>query len=68
MENVYKTAIMHFRPKRKQCTNVRFEYEENMIKIVDKYKYLGVWFTEQVEWNTTDEAIAEAASKAVCTL
>ena len=39
-----------------------------MIKIVDKYKYLGVWFTEYVEWNTTDEAIAETASKAVCTL
>ena len=37
-----------------------------MIKIVDKYNYLGVWFTEHVEWNTTDEAIAEAASKAVC--
>ena len=39
-----------------------------MIKIVDNYKYYGVRFTEHVEWNTTDEANAEAASKAVCTL
>ena len=45
-----------------------FVYEGNAVKIVDKYKYLGIWFTELVEWNTTDETIAEAASKAVCTL
>ena len=66
--NVDKTVIMHFRPKRRQCTNVRFMYEGNAVKIVDKYKYLGIWFTEHVEWNRTDEAIAEAASKVVCTL
>lgn len=28
-------AIMHFCPKQRQCTNVRFEYEGNMIKNVD---------------------------------
>ena len=27
------------------------------------YKYLGLWFTEHVEWNTTDEAIAELLLK-----
>ena len=41
---------------------------KEMVKIVDKYKYLVVWFTEHVEWNTTDKAIAEAASKAMYTL
>ena len=39
--NVDKTAIMHFRLKQRQCTNVRFEYEGNMIKIVDKISILG---------------------------
>ena len=47
--NVDKIAIMHFLPKRRQCTNVRFMYEGNAVKIVDKYKYIGIWFMEHVE-------------------
>ena len=66
--NVDKTAVIHFRPKRKKRSIFEFRFQGDVVQIVDKYKYLGVWFTEHVDWKTTDKSMAEAASKAVCTL
>ena len=63
-----KTAVIHFRPKRKKRSTFEFRFQSDVVQIVDKYKYLGVWFTEHVDWKTTDKSMAEAASKAVCTL
>ena len=67
--NANKTAVIHsVRPKRKKRYVFEFRFRGDVVQIVDKYKYLGVWFTEHVDWKTTDKNMAEAASKAVCTL
>ncbi len=53
-----KTNIVHFRRKWKQQTTFKFEFENNLLNIVDRYKYLGVVLQENLDFKITEEVLA----------
>ena len=64
--NVTKSKIMHFRRKRQGRSNFNFSYSNACnIEIVDKYKYLGIYLDEHVEYNECSRVLAESAGRAL---
>ena len=35
--------------KRKKLSTLKFRFHDDVVRIVDKYKYLGDWFTEHLD-------------------
>ena len=50
--NIEKSQIVHFRPKRVQRTNFEFKLNNEILKYVSNYKYLGVIFDEHLSYET----------------
>mgnify|MGYP001552726694 CR=1 FL=1 len=63
--NTTKTKIIHFRNKRKPRTEFELRYDEHVIDVVDKYKYLGVFVTEHLDYNHMAEMLTGAAGRAL---
>ena len=63
--NVDKTCIMHFRNPRQKLTSFTFKYGDENIKIVNKYKYLGLIYHENLNFNATAEALADSGGRAL---
>lgn len=68
--NVQKTKIMHFRKKRgnKPRTTYVFEFNGDQIALSDQYKYLGITFSEHLEWGKTLTEICTKANRALALL
>ena len=62
--NADKTNVMHFRHKRTTCTKFNFKFDHNELKIVDRYKYLGIILQENLDYNVTTSVLAGAAGRA----
>ena len=63
--NATKTKVMQFRPKgRKQC-NLQFMCGSSIISMTDKYKYLGLWFTSNLDFSYMAEQVAVSAHRAL---
>ena len=63
--NVEKSNIVHFRSKRQQRTDFNFNFGEKEITVVDKYKYLGVFFDEYLTFETCAKILSESAGRAL---
>ena len=44
--NVNKTGVIHFRKPRVERTNFVFQFDLDIVQVVDRYKYLGLVFHE----------------------
>ena len=60
-----KTQIVHFRKAEANRTSCLFKCGKNNIDVVQKYKYLGCIFNEHLDFTTTANVLAEAASRAL---
>ena len=60
--------MVHFRPNGKKVTSFPFKCGNEQIEIVKKYKYLGLWFTEHVDYKYMAEQVAASAHRALCLL
>ena len=49
--NKDKTNVVHFRGKGTKCTDFNFLFDNNTLKIVDKY--LGIVMQENLDYNVT---------------
>ena len=63
--NPKKTKVMHFMPKGRQRSNFNFKIGEDPIEITDKYKYLGLWFSEKLDLKIMAEQVALSAHRAL---
>ena len=61
--NTEKTKIMIF--ERGRSNNFRFYYNEQHLKIVESFKYLGVTFYKNGNWHRTQKCIAEYGTYAL---
>ena len=65
MVNPSKSKIVHFRNKCHKVTRFPFKCGKESLDIVDKYKYLGLWFTESLDYKYMAEQIAASAQRAL---
>lgn len=63
--NTKKTQIVHFRPGSISRTNHVFEYGEDTISVVEKYKYLGLVLNEYLDYDFTASVVAKSAGRAL---
>ena len=60
-----KTKIVHFRPTDIPRSDIAFSIGDINIGYCDKYKYLGLWFTEHLDLNVTVRELTKAANRAL---
>ena len=60
-----KTQVVHFRPNSVEKTHITFNCGDSEIKVVDKYKYLGLILTDHLDYQETARVVAQAASRAL---
>ena len=63
--NIDKTKIIIFGGNKQTNSNFSFIIDNKEIEIVDKYKYLGVWFSQSGSFFNTRKHIAQQAKKAM---
>ncbi len=63
--NVKKTQIVHFRPMCIRPTAYHFKIGDHTILLTDRYKYLGLIFTEFLDYNVTAKIVARSAGCAL---
>ena len=63
--NSTKSNIVHFRPKNQALCDAQFLFGDKQLLLVDRYKYLGVIFHENLDMNVTVNAVAQSASRAL---
>ncbi len=63
--NVKKTQIVHFRPMCIQPTAYHFKIGDHIILLTDRYKYLGLIFTEFLDYNVKTKMVARLAVRAL---
>ena len=63
--NPTKSKIMHFRNKGRKITKFPFKCGEDMLEVVGKYKYLGLWFTEFLDFGFMAEQVAASGHRAL---
>ena len=66
--NIAKTKIIIFGGNKRLNSNFRFILDNEVIEIVDKYKYLGVWFSQSGSFLNTRKHIKQQAKKAMILL
>ena len=63
--NETKSQIVHFRKKSKLQTEQNFVFGERGLNVVSKYKYLGVFLDESLDFSLTAEILANAGNRAL---
>ena len=63
--NYSKTNLIHFRTRRKPRTHFIFRYEDVPLEVVEKYKYLGVYFNEFLNFDESSNILAESSGRAL---
>jgi len=60
-----KTNIVHFRPKGCERSVFVFKCGNMVLSYVDRYRYLGLWLTEHLEFECMAKEVAKAAHRAL---
>ena len=63
--NIEKTKIMHFRKLNVPCSENIFKLGKETVQYIDKYKYLGVYFSETRKFDYAITSLAESAGRAL---
>jgi hypothetical protein len=63
--NFNKSQVVHFRPPSISKTAVEFRIDEEILKVVDRYTYLGLVLHEHLNFELTAKAVAQRASRAL---
>ena len=63
--NARKTKVIHVRPKGRRASNFAFTCGGSNIQVVNKYKYLGLWFTDNIDLKYMAEQVAASAQRAL---
>ena len=62
--NLDKSKVLHFRPKRTPKTIAKFYIGISRLEVTDMYRYLGITFTDTVDYKITADLLAKASSRA----
>ena len=65
--NVEKTKVMIFENRKSNKLN-EFKYDGGAVKVVDSFKYLGVYFNTKGTFSETKVHLSEQATKAMFSL
>jgi hypothetical protein len=63
--NISKTKVVHFRPQSTVRTDFEFKCGGECLEVVNQYKYLGLLFTEFMDYEKMAKKVAESASRAL---
>lgn len=63
--NPQKSKAVHFRPKSFQQTNTTFMVGETVLEIQSNYVYLGLMFTEHLDFNMMAKHVSKSANRAL---
>ena len=63
--NPTKTKVLHFRPKSHKITSFEFKCGNKVLETVHKYKYLGLWFTDNLDMKYMAQQVAASAQRAL---
>ena len=63
--NPNKTKVVQFKPQGKSKSNFPFRCGDNKIEVVSKYKYLGLWFCDNIDLKYMAEQVAVSAHRAL---
>jgi len=64
--NYQKTQVVHFRwGPSVECTQFVFHCGDSKISVADKYKYLGLVFSEFLDYGQMAKSVAQAAHRAI---
>ena len=66
--NPKKTQVVHFRKKRKPRSLYSFSCGPHSLTYTEKYKYLGFWLNEHLDFSQSLDNVVISAKKAVGTL
>ncbi|VDI71128.1 Hypothetical predicted protein [Mytilus galloprovincialis] len=66
--NFEKTKIIHFRCPAAPRSNFNFLFGDTTIDYCSKYRYLGLWLDEHLNWKYTVREIRKSASRALSAL
>ncbi len=66
MVNVQKTKIVHFcKGPSVPVTEATFQYGEQQIQVVDRYRYLGLIFTEYLDFSIMAKYVSQAVRRSL---
>ena len=63
--NTDKSKVVHFRRGRRQRTEFVFKVGDNVLELTEKYKYLGVIFSEKGDFNLNATNLAKGGGRAL---
>ena len=63
--NAEKSQIVHFRKPRQKRSEAQFRVGNHILSYAAVYKYLGVYFDENVNMNYHEEQIAASGNRAL---
>ena len=63
--NLSKSQVVHFRKSRRKLTKFKFSFGNNVLELVPKYRYLGVIFDENLNFNECATTLADSAGRAL---
>jgi hypothetical protein len=63
--NTDKTKVVHYRTKNVPRSGTIFRYSQSQLEYVNKYKYLGLWLHEHLEWKYTVQELYLTANRAL---
>ena len=63
--NSRKTKIVHYRPSSQKRSCFAFKCGDQQLEITDKYRYLGLWFTEDLDFDFMVKQVAAAAQRSL---
>ena len=63
--NPNKTKVMHFRNKSVARTDFQFKCGNSNLEFVEKYKYLGLYLQENLDYSVTVKYVAQSATRAL---
>ena len=66
--NIEKTQIVHFRNKNIKKTEYNFKCGAYDLRVVEEYKYLGIFLNEHLDFSYTSKVLAKSGSRALTAL
>jgi hypothetical protein len=63
--NMDKTKVVHYRNSNCQMSEYVFKFGDSIIEYADKYKYLGLWLEQHLDFKYTVSQVAASASRAL---
>ena len=63
--NPNKTKVVQFKPHGRSKSNFPFRCGDNELEVVSRYKYLGLWFCDNIDMKYMAEQVAVSAHRAL---